>query len=72
LPGSERTEQAIRCAVLDPGDAALLEVPPLSPAFAVERTAYDARAGPWSTPRPYRGDRHTYNVTLHRAHAQHD
>jgi GntR family transcriptional regulator len=71
--GLERADQAIRCTVLDPDDAEMLEVPPLSPAFAVERTGYDARGRAVEHAEAlYRGDRYTYNVILHRAHARRD
>jgi GntR family transcriptional regulator, N-acetylglucosamine utilization regulator len=67
----ERADQVIRCTVLDTSDAETLEVPPLSPAFAVERTGYDARGRAIEhTEALYRGDRYTYNVTLDRAYGQ--
>ena len=49
----------------------LVKGPPLSPAFAVERTGYDARGRAIEhTEALYRGDRYTYNVTLDRAYGQ--
>ncbi len=63
----ERAEQEIRCTVLEPKDAALLEVPSFSPAFTVERTGFDARGRPIEhTEAVYRGDRYSYRMTLHR------
>lgn len=63
----ERAEQTIRCTVLDQADAQLLAVPALSPAFAVERTAYDSRGRAVEhAVALYRGDRYAYHLTLHR------
>jgi GntR family transcriptional regulator len=64
----ERAEQTIGCTVLDARDAEVLEVPALSPAFSVERTAFDTRGRAVEHAASlYRGDRYAYNLTLHRA-----
>jgi GntR family transcriptional regulator len=53
--------------VLDQRDAELLEVPALSPAFTVERTAYDSRGRAVEhAVALYRGDRYAYHLILHR------
>jgi GntR family transcriptional regulator len=63
----ERADQTIRCTVLDQRDAELLEVPALSPAFTVERTAYDSRGRAVEhAVALYRGDRYAYHLILHR------
>jgi GntR family transcriptional regulator len=63
----ERADQTVRATVLDPPDAELLHVPPLSPALAVERLGYTARgrAVEYATSL-YRSDRYAYQMTLHR------
>jgi len=59
--------QTIRCTVLEPAEAALLEVPALSPAFAVERIVYDTRGRAVEHAEAlYRGDRYGYSLTLQR------
>lgn len=61
----ERAEQEIRCTVLESDDAELLEVPIFSPAFAVERTAFDARGRAIEHAAAlYRGDRYSYRMSL--------
>lgn len=63
----ECAEQTIRCTVLEPADAAILGVPPLSPAFAMERTVRDSRGRAIEHAEAlYRGDRYAYTLTLHR------
>jgi GntR family transcriptional regulator, N-acetylglucosamine utilization regulator len=63
----ERADQEIRCTVLEPEAAALLEVPSFSPAFSVERTGYDERGRRVeSAESVYRGDRYSYRMVLHR------
>ena len=64
----ERATQSIRCTVLEPAEAGLLEVPPLSPAFAVERTVRDTRGRAVEHAEAlYRGDRYGYSLTLQRS-----
>jgi GntR family transcriptional regulator len=64
----ERAEQEVRCTVLEPEDAGLLEVPSFSPAFNVERTGFDIRGRPIEYAETiYRGDRYSYQMVLHRA-----
>lgn len=61
----ERADQEIRCTVLEPEDAELLQVPTLSPAFAVERTVFDARGRAIEHAAAlYRGDRYSYRMNL--------
>lgn len=63
----ESAEQTLRAAVLEPDEAALLEVPAFSAALVVERTARDPRdvaiEHALST---YRGDRYSFELMLHR------
>ena len=63
----EHAEQTLRAAVLEPDEAALLEVPAFSAALVVERTARDGRGvvveHAQST---YRGDRYSFQLILHR------
>lgn len=63
----DRAEQEVRATVLDPEQAALLEVPALSPALQVERVTYDVkdRALEYARSR-YRGDRYSVMTTLNR------
>jgi GntR family transcriptional regulator len=64
----ENATQTIRCTVLEPAEAGLLEVAALSPAFAVERTVYDTRGrGVEHAEALYRGDRYGYSLTLQRS-----
>jgi GntR family transcriptional regulator len=64
----ERATQTIRCTVLEPTEAGLLEVPTLSPAFAVERTVCDTRGRAVEHAEAlYRGDRYGYSLTLQRS-----
>jgi GntR family transcriptional regulator len=64
----ERATQNIRCTVLEPAEAELLEVPPLSPAFAVDRTVRDTRGRAVEHAEAlYRGDRYGYSLTLQRS-----
>lgn len=68
----ERAEQTIRCTVLEPADAELLDVPALSPAFAVERTVFDSRGRAVEHAEAlYRGDRYGYTLSLHRPSSPH-
>ena len=61
----DRADQTIRATVLEAHEASLLDVPPFSPAFNVERTAYDGRGRPVErTEALYRADRYSYQVTL--------
>jgi GntR family transcriptional regulator len=62
-----RAEQTVRATVLDETAAALLEVPPFSPALLVQRTTYDQRDRPVEhAASTYRGDRYEYHITLTR------
>jgi GntR family transcriptional regulator len=62
-----RAEQRIRATVLVAAEAALLDVPPFTPALLVERTSYDQRDRPVERAcSTYRADRYSYQVTLHR------
>nr|WP_055503139.1 GntR family transcriptional regulator [Nonomuraea pusilla] len=62
-----RAEQTIRATVLDPADAEALQAPPFSPAFLVQRTAYDARGRAIERGESlYRGDRYFYQLTIYR------
>jgi GntR family transcriptional regulator len=63
----EQAEQILRAAVLEPDEAALLEVPAFSAALVVERTARDARRVAIEHARStYRGDRYSFEIILHR------
>ncbi|GGM29396.1 hypothetical protein GCM10007977_033370 [Dactylosporangium sucinum] len=60
-----RAEQSIRATVLDQETAALLEVPPFSPALLVERTTYDQRDRPVERAiSTYRGDRYAFEIEV--------
>jgi GntR family transcriptional regulator len=60
-----RADQTIRVTVLSPADADALHVPPLSPAFRVERIGYDARGQAIEQAQSlYRGDRYSYELTI--------
>ncbi|WP_197094194.1 GntR family transcriptional regulator [Nonomuraea sp. SBT364] len=62
-----RAEQTIRATVLDPADARELRVPAFSPAFLVQRTAYDARGRAVERALSlYRADRYSYELTIYR------
>lgn len=62
-----RADQTIRVTVLNPADAEALHVPPFSPAFRVERVAYDARGQAIERAESlYRGDRYSYQLTIYR------
>jgi GntR family transcriptional regulator len=62
-----RADQTIKVTVLSPGDAEALHVPPFSPAFRVERVAYDARGQAIELAESlYRGDRYSYELTIFR------
>lgn len=64
----ERADQTIRVAVLDHEDAEKLLVPPFSPAFLVQRTAFDARGRAVEFAESlYRGDRYSYTVSVSRS-----
>lgn len=66
-----RADQQIRATVLDPEDAELLEVPPLSPALDVERVAFDQRGRPVERTRSlYRADRYAFHHALTRRGAR--
>jgi GntR family transcriptional regulator len=66
----ERADQTIASTVVDPDQAELLNVPPFSPAFNVERTGYDTRGRAIERAESlYRADRYSYRVTLYRRHA---
>jgi GntR family transcriptional regulator len=63
----ERANQTILATVVEPGEAQLLNVPPFSPAFKVERTGYDTRGRAIERAESlYRADRYSYQVTLFR------
>jgi GntR family transcriptional regulator len=62
-----RAEQTVTASVLDTREALLLEVPPVSPALVVVRTAYDQRGRAVEYAKTvYRGDRYSYRLTLER------
>lgn len=62
-----RAEQTVSASVLDTREAMLLEVPPVSPALVVVRTAYDQRGRAVEYAKTiYRGDRYSYRLTLER------
>ncbi len=61
----DRADQTIRATVLEVDEAELLRVPSFSPAFIVERTAYDTRGRAIERAEAlYRADRYSYQVTL--------
>ncbi|MGW3627009.1 GntR family transcriptional regulator [Streptomyces sp. NPDC000880] len=63
----ERAEQTVTATVLDAADARHLAVPPLSPALQVERVTYDEEGHSIELARSlYRGDRYSFEATLHR------
>lgn len=65
--GPERAEQHIRATVLNPRDAALLDVPSYSAALLMDRVTYDAAARPIERARGlYRADRYDVQVTVTR------
>jgi GntR family transcriptional regulator len=67
----ERADQTITSTVVDPDQAELLNVPPFSPAFNVERTGYDTRGRAIERAESlYRADRYSYRVTLYRRHSR--
>ena len=62
-----RADQTIKATVLDPADAVALHVPPLSPAFRVERIGYDTRGQAIESAESlYRGDRYSYELSIFR------
>ena len=62
-----RADQQIQATVLSQEDAAELQVPPFSPAFLVQRTAYDARGRAVEFAQSlYRGDRYSYTLSIAR------
>jgi GntR family transcriptional regulator len=64
---AEEAEQSVRSTVLQPREARLLEVPPLSPALLVERTTFDRRARRVERATSiYRGDRYSYQLRIRR------
>ncbi|WP_020575471.1 GntR family transcriptional regulator [Actinopolymorpha alba] len=64
----DRAEQEVRATVLDTEQAALLEVPALTPALQVERVTYDSRGRAVELARSlYRGDRYSLEQTLRRS-----
>lgn len=63
----ERADQTIQAVVLNESDAAELLVPPFSPAFLVQRTAFDSRGRAIEYAESlYRGDRYSYTVSISR------
>jgi GntR family transcriptional regulator len=67
----ERADQTIQATVLDEESAARLLVPAFSPAFRVERTAFDSRDRAVEYAESlYRGDRYSYNLSITRAPQQ--
>lgn len=63
----EEAEQSVRSTVLEPREARLLEVPPLSPALLVERTTFDRRGRRVERATSiYRGDRYSYQLRVRR------
>lgn len=64
----ERADQTIQATVLNESDADELLVPPFSPAFLVQRTAFDTRGRPVEYAESlYRGDRYSYSVSISRS-----
>jgi GntR family transcriptional regulator len=64
----EKAEQTIRATVLDRPEARLLEVPEFSPAFKVQRVAYDARNQRIEYAESvYRADRYSYDFVIYRS-----
>lgn len=67
----ERADQTIHAVVLDEATAGLLRVPPFSPAFSVQRTAYDHRNRAIEYAESlYRGDRYSYELSINRISSQ--
>lgn len=63
----EHAQQILRAAVLDPDEAALLEVAAFSAALVVERTARDGSGvAVEHAQSTYRGDRYSFELMLHR------
>ena len=63
----EKAEQTIHATVLDPPLAKLLAVPEFSPAFKVQRVAYDARNQRIEYAESvYRADRYSYDFVIFR------
>ncbi|GAB2530347.1 GntR family transcriptional regulator [Paramicrobacterium agarici] len=63
----ERADQTIHAVVLEEPTAELLKVPPFSPAFNVQRTAYDQRNRAIEYAESlYRGDRYSYDLSINR------
>ncbi|MBN9317510.1 MAG: GntR family transcriptional regulator [Devosia sp.] len=63
----EKAEQSIHATVLDPPLAKLLGVPEFSPAFKVQRVAYDARNQRIEYAESvYRADRYSYDFIIYR------
>ncbi|MCW4459928.1 GntR family transcriptional regulator [Microbacterium sp. MPKO10] len=63
----ERADQTIHAVVLDEPTAELLRVPPFSPAFNVQRTAFDQRGRAIEYAESlYRGDRYSYDLSINR------
>lgn len=64
---ADKAEQSIRATVLDGDNARALSVPEFSPAFQVERIAYDARGRRIEyAVSIYRGDRYSYDMVIYR------
>lgn len=63
----DRAEQSVTATVLDRADAERLGVAPLSPALQVDRLTSDQKGRPVELTRSlYRGDRYSFDRTLHR------
>ncbi|MFC4015124.1 GntR family transcriptional regulator [Nonomuraea purpurea] len=63
----ERADQSIKATVLELEEAELLAVRPLAPALLVERVTYDQRGRAAELAKSiYRGDRYSYEITIHR------
>lgn len=62
-----KAEQSIRATVLGAAEAAALSVPEFSPAFGVQRVAFDARGRRIEFARSiYRADRYSYDMIIYR------
>jgi GntR family transcriptional regulator len=63
----DQADQSVTATVLDPSDAELLDVPPLSPALLVERVTCDQQGRRVELARSlYRGDRYAFEIRLRR------
>ena len=64
----DRADQSVTATVLDEREASELGVPALSPSLLVERVTYDQKGRSIELTRShYRGDRYSFDHTLHRS-----